>query len=61
MHIAADVKNPDNMTRRDKLDMIAYLASSGGRAEAQSFWIRHCSGISKKAFDEAVNSERAMT
>ena len=57
MHLAADVKNPDNMSRSDKLDMILYLASSSGHAEAQKFWVRHCSGISKKAFDKKLDAK----
>jgi hypothetical protein len=48
-HIAADVKHPDSMTRKDKLKVIAAYDDK----EALRFWLLHCPRISKKAFNEA--------
>ena len=48
-HIAADVKHPDSMTRKDKLNVIrAYDLD-----DALKFWVMYCPRISKKAFNEA--------
>lgn len=49
--LAGDIKHPDNMTRKEKLQMIAAFASY---KEASSWWMSHAlSQISKKAFDKA--------
>jgi len=49
MHIAADMKHPDHMTRKDKLKMIAALPIE----DATRFWLQYCPGISKAAFKKA--------
>ena len=50
MHIAADIKHPDNMTRKEKLQRIASFATT---QEATTFWLTHAARISRKAFIEA--------
>lgn len=50
LHIAADIKHPDNMTRKEKLQRIASFPSD---KEAMSWWLKHAAKISKKAFYEA--------
>jgi len=50
-HIAAGVKHPDNMSRKEKLQMIASLPAK----DAWNFWLTHGAGkISKKAFMDAL-------
>ena len=49
MHIAADVKHPDNMTRKDHLAMISSLPL----ADAMRWWLQHCPRISRAAFNAA--------
>lgn len=46
--------NPENMTRNEKLQMIAALKRAGRHSEAQTFWLTHAPRISKKAYEEAV-------
>jgi hypothetical protein len=50
LHIAADIKHPDSMTRKEKLQRIASFQCDN---EAFRFWLTHCPRISKKAFYEA--------
>jgi hypothetical protein len=52
--MAADVKHPDNMNRKEKLQMIAAL---GTYQEASNWWLRHAGNISRKAFDKARGYE----
>ena len=52
-HIASDVKHPDNMSRKEKLKIIAAYDLS----DALKFWLLHCPKISKKAFNEAKESK----
>lgn len=47
--LAGDIKHPDNMTRKEKLQMIAALPEK----EAFKFWLNNAKGISRKAFNEA--------
>tara|TARA_R110000851_G_scaffold324567_2_gene491961 strand:- start:106 stop:282 length:177 start_codon:yes stop_codon:yes gene_type:complete len=48
--LAGDVRHPDNMSRKEKLQMIASFECY---REASSWWLRHAPRISKKAFNEA--------
>jgi len=50
LHIAADIKHPDNMTRKEKLQKIASLRGS----DAAAWWLRHAPEVSRKAFNEAA-------
>ena len=49
--LAGDRKHPDNMTRKEKLKVIASLPQK----EAMLFWLNNSKGISRKAFNEAVS------
>ena len=45
------VTHPDNMSRKEKLQMIA---SFEDHRDASRWWLRHAAGqVSKKAFNEA--------
>lgn len=50
-HIAAGIKHPDNMSRKEKLQMIAAMDVK----DAYNFWLTHCArSISKKSFLETL-------
>ena len=49
MHIAADVKHPDHMVRKEHLAMIRALPP----ADAQRWWLLHCPRISRAAYNAA--------
>lgn len=48
-------KDPSNMTRTEKLRVIAYLFRTHGMVEAQKFWLRECPRVSKAAFKESLS------
>ena len=47
-------KNPENMSRKEKLLHIAVLGRTDREKDAHIFWVKDCAGISKKAFLTAL-------
>ena len=54
LHIAADIKHPDSMNRKEKLQRIASFECG---KEAMDWWLRNAPRISKKAFNEARKND----
>ena len=51
-HIAAGLKHPDNMNRKEKIQFITTLKKSGDTNGAYKFWINHGGRISRATFEE---------
>jgi len=60
-HIAAGVKHPDNMNRKEKLAMIKAISQEQSALQAQRWWINHGTRISHKAFMAAAVGPRTNT
>jgi hypothetical protein len=47
----SSVKQPDNMSRKDKITHIRYLKKQFGNKAAMTFWVNQGTGISREVFD----------
>lgn len=48
------MKNPENMTRKEKLAAIALINKVEGEQNAAKWWLTNAATISHKAFKEAI-------